>query len=75
MDPSALAYLGAGLGTGLVALGTGLGIGRLAGPAMEATARQPEATNDIRTTMIVAAALIEGVALFGLVVAFILTFK
>ncbi|MCY4233166.1 MAG: ATP synthase F0 subunit C [Bacteroidetes bacterium] len=75
MDPSALAYLGAGLGTGLVALGTGLGIGRLAGPAMEATARQPEATNDIRTTMIVAAALIEGVALFGLVVAFFLTFK
>ena len=75
MDPSALAYLGAGLGTGLVALGTGLGIGRLAGPAMEATALQPEATNDIRTTMIVAAALIEGVALFGLVVAFILTFK
>jgi len=75
MEPSALAFLGAGIGTGLVALGTGLGIGRLAGPAMEATARQPEATNDIRTTMIIAAALIEGVALFGLVIAFFLTFK
>ncbi len=71
----ALAYLGAGLGAGLVAIGTGLGIGRLAGPAMEGTARQPEATNDIRTSMIIAAALIEGVALFGLVIAFILAFK
>ncbi len=75
MDALALAYLGAGLGAGLVAIGTGLGIGRLAGPAMEGTARQPEATNDIRTTMIIAAALIEGVALFGLVISFILAFK
>ena len=75
MEPSALAYLGAGLATGLVALGTGLGIGRLAGPAMEGTARQPEATNDIRTTMIIAAALIEGVALFGLVIAILLVVK
>ena len=75
MDPAALAYLGAGLGAGLVALGTGIGIGRLAGPAMEGTARQPEATNDIRTSMIIAAALIEGVALFGLVIAIILAFK
>ena len=71
----ALAYLGAGLGAGLVAIGTGLGIGRLAGPAMEGTARQPEATDDIRTSMIIAAALIEGVALFGLVISFILAFK
>ena len=75
MEPAALAFLGAGLGTGLVALGTGLGIGKLAGPAMEGTARQPEATNDIRTTMIISAALIEGVALFGLVICFILAFK
>ena len=75
MDPSALAFLGAGLGAGLVALGAGLGIGKLAGPAMEATARQPEATGDIRTTMIIAAALIEGVALFGLVICIILAFK
>ena len=75
MDPQALAFFGAGLGAGLIAIGTGLGIGRLAGPAMAGTARQPEATNDIRTTMIIAAALIEGVALFGLVIAFILAFK
>ncbi len=74
-DPTAMAWLGAGLGAGLVALGAGLGIGRLAGPAMEGTARQPEATNDIRTTMIIAAALIEGVALFGLVISIILAFK
>lgn len=75
MDPSALAFLGAGLGAGLVALGTGLGIGRLAGAAMEASARQPEALGEIRTSMIIAAALIEGVALFGLVICIILAFK
>lgn len=75
MEPSALAFLGAGIGAGLVALGTGLGIGRLADSAMEGTARQPEATNDIRTSMIIAAALIEGVALFGLVICILLAFK
>ena len=75
MDPTALAFLGAGIGAGLVAMGAGLGIGRLAGPAMEGTARQPEATGDIRTTMIIAAALIEGVALFGLVICVILATK
>ncbi|GMQ82346.1 MAG: hypothetical protein BMS9Abin05_1795 [Rhodothermia bacterium] len=75
MDPTAFAYLGAGLGAGLVALGAGLGIGHLAGPAMEGTARQPEAAGDIRGTMIVAAALIEGVALFGLIICIILAFK
>ena len=75
MEPTALAFLGAGLGAGLVALGAGLGIGRLAGPAMEGIARQPEATGDIRDAMIVAAALIEGVALFGLIICIILAFK
>ena len=75
MESVAFAWLGAGLGAGLITLGTGIGIGRLAGPAMEGTARQPEATNDIRTSMIIAAALIEGVALFGLVITFILTIK
>ncbi|MDE2995387.1 MAG: ATP synthase F0 subunit C [Bacteroidota bacterium] len=75
MEPSALAFLGAGIGAGLVALGAGLGIGKLAGPAMEGTARQPEATGDIRTSMIIAAALIEGVALFGLVICIILATK
>ncbi|MCH8276586.1 MAG: ATP synthase F0 subunit C [Bacteroidetes bacterium] len=75
MEPTALAYLGAGIGAGLVAIGAGLGIGLLAGPAMEGSARQPEHSGEIRTTMIIAAALIEGVALFGLVICIILAIK
>jgi F-type H+-transporting ATPase subunit c len=75
MEPTAMAFLGAGIGAGLVALGAGLGIGRLAGPAMEGSARQPEASGDIRTSMIIAAALIEGVALFGLVICILLATK
>ena len=75
MEAEALAFLGAGIGAGLVALGAGMGIGRLAGPAMEGSARQPEASGDIRTSMIIAAALIEGVALFGLVICIILATK
>lgn len=75
MEPLGLAWLGAGIGAGLVALGAGIGIGRLAGPAMEGIARQPDATNEIRTAMIIAAAFIEGVALFGLVICFLLNIK
>ncbi len=75
MEPTALAFLGAGIGAGLVVIGAGYGIGRLAAPAMEGSARQPEAAGDIRTSMIIAAALIEGVALFGLVICFALAFK
>ena len=75
MEPTALAYLGAGLGAGIVALGAGLGIGNIAGPAMEGSARQPEAAGEIRTSMIIAAALIEGVALFGLVICVLLALK
>ena len=55
--------------------GAGLGIGRLAASAMGGTARQPSAGGDIRTTMIIAAALIEGVTLFALVVCIILAVK
>ena len=72
MGPESLGLLGAGLGAGLVAIGTGLGIGRLAAAALEGAARQPEASGDLRTTMIIAAALIEGVALFGLVICILL---
>jgi F-type H+-transporting ATPase subunit c len=72
MDPISFAFLGAGLGAGLVTIGASYGIGRLAGPAMEGSARQPEAAGDIRTSMIIAAALIEGVALFGLVICVLL---
>ena len=58
----------AGIGAGLAVIGAGLGIGRIGGSAMDAIARQPEATGKIQTAMIIAAALIEGVALFAVVV-------
>lgn len=63
-----LAKLGIGLGSGIAAVGAGIGIGKIGGAAMEAIARQPEATSDIRANMIIAAALVEGVAFFAIVV-------
>ena len=60
--------LGAAIGAGLAVIGAGLGIGKIGGSAMEAIARQPEASGDIRMNMIIAAALIEGVALLAVVV-------
>ncbi|MAE83820.1 MAG: ATP synthase F0 subunit C [Flammeovirgaceae bacterium] len=74
MDMS-LAIMGAGIGAGLVAIGAGLGIGKIGGSAMESIARQPEAGGKIQTAMIIAAALIEGVALFGVVVCLLISFK
>ncbi len=65
--------LGAGLGVGLVAIGTGIGIGRIGGSATEAIARQPESAGQISNAMIITAALIEGVALFGLVIDFLVS--
>jgi F-type H+-transporting ATPase subunit c len=59
----------AAIGAGLAVIGAGLGIGRVGGQAMDAIARQPEAGGKIQTAMIIAAALIEGVALFAVVVA------
>ena len=59
-----LAKLGIGIGSGIA----GIGIGKIGGAAMEAIARQPEATSDIRSNMIIAAALVEGVAFFAIVV-------
>ena len=67
------ALLGAGIGLGLAVIGAGLGIGRIGGQAVEAIARQPQASGDIRGAMILTAALIEGVALAALV--FALLFK
>ena len=61
----------AAVGAGLAVIGAGLGIGRIGGQAMEAIARQPEAGGKIQTAMIIAAALIEGAALFAIVVALI----
>jgi len=66
--------IGAGLaviGAGLAVIGAGIGIGRIGGSAMDAIARQPESVNDIRTNMIIAAALVEGCALFAIVVGFL----
>lgn len=58
----------AGVGAGLAAIGAGIGIGRIGGSALESIARQPESLGDIRANMILAAALIEGVALFAVIV-------
>ncbi len=60
--------LGAGLGAGLTIVGGGFGIGRLAAAAVEAIARQPEAAGDIKGSMIITAAFIEGISLFAVVV-------
>lgn len=59
----------AGIGAGLAVIGAGIGIGRIGGSAMDAMARQPEAASKIQTAMLIAAALIEAVALFAVVVA------
>ena len=58
----------AAIGAGIAVIGAGLGIGKIGSSAMESIARQPEAAGKIQTAMIIAAALIEGVALFGVVV-------
>ncbi|MDE7408195.1 MAG: ATP synthase F0 subunit C [Muribaculaceae bacterium] len=63
-----IAKLGASIGAAIAAIGAGLGIGKIGASAMEAIARQPEAAGDIRSSMIVIAALIEGVALFAVIV-------
>ncbi len=70
-----LNYLAAGIGAALAVIGGAYGIGRIAEGAMHATARQPSATNDIRTTMIIACALIEGVTLFAEVVCIMMVLK
>jgi len=72
---NSLAYFAAGIGAGLAVVGGAAGIGRLAAAAMEGSARQPQAAGDIRTGMIIAAALIEGATLFALVICVLLAFK
>ena len=69
------ALLGAGIGAGLAAIGAGIGVGLIGNGAMEGIARQPEAVADIRTNMIIAAALVEGVALLGEIVCVLIIFK
>lgn len=70
----AIAKAGAGVGAGLAAIAAGLGIGKIGGSAVEAIARQPEAVGDIRSNMIIAAALVEGVAFFAIVVCLLILF-
>lgn len=65
---------GACIGAGIAAIAAGIGIGRIGGSAMESIARQPESTGNIRTNMIVIAALIEGVALIALIVCILALF-
>ena len=69
-----LSKLGAALGAGLAVIGAGIGIGKIGGSAMEGIARQPEASGDIRMNMIIAGALVEGVALLALVVCLLVLF-
>ena len=69
-----VAKMGAGIGAGIAVVGAGIGIGRIGGSAMEAIARQPESVGDIRSNMIVAAALVEGVAFFAVVVCLLILF-
>ncbi|MFA5839538.1 MAG: ATP synthase F0 subunit C [Candidatus Margulisiibacteriota bacterium] len=70
-----LGYLGAGIAIGLAALGTGLGIGMLAAKALEGISRQPSASGEIRTTMIIAIAFVEALCLYALVISLILVTK
>lgn len=63
-----LSLLGAGIGIGLTVIGTGIGIGNIGSSAVQGIARQPEMAGNIQTSAIILAALIEGAALFGLVI-------
>jgi F-type H+-transporting ATPase subunit c len=69
-----LGKFGAALGASLAAIGAGMGIGKIGSSAMESIARQPEAAGDIRSSMIVAAALIEGVAFFAVIICALVVF-
>ncbi len=67
--------LGAAVGIGLAALGTGIGMGFMVGKTVEAMARQPEISGELRTTMLIGVAFVEALALYALVVSFLLIFK
>ena len=75
LEVDGLAHLGGAIGAGLAAIGAGVGIGQIGKGAVESIARQPEASNDIRANMILAAALVEGVALLGAVAGLLAVFK
>ncbi|CAH2559621.1 ATP synthase subunit c [Cardinium endosymbiont of Oedothorax gibbosus] len=70
-----LSYVGASIGAGIIALGAGIGVGKIGSAAMEAMSRQPEISPKIQTAMIIACALIEGVAIFGVVICALIAMK
>lgn len=74
LEAAGIAKFGVGIGAGIAAIGAGIGIGRIGSAAMEAIARQPESAGDIRTNMIIIAALVEGVALFAVIVCLLCLF-
>ncbi|MSQ15586.1 MAG: ATP synthase F0 subunit C [Dehalococcoidia bacterium] len=74
MEPEAIKLLAAGISMGLGAIGPGIGIGLLAGKALEAIGRNPEARNYIQTNMILAIAFCEAIGIYALVIAIILVF-
>lgn len=67
--------LGAAIGIGVAAMGTGLGMGFLVGKTVEAMARQPEISGELRTTMLIGVAFVEALALYALVISFLIVFK
>ena len=71
-SPAGMVAVGASFGAGLAVIGAGIGIGRIGGSATEAMARQPEIAGTIQTGGLILAALIEGVALFAVVVALLI---
>jgi len=74
VDLAPIAKMAAGLGAAIATIGASMGIGQIGRSALESIARQPEAAGDIRSNMIVAAALIEGVAFFAIVVCLLIVF-
>ena len=74
LETIGLAKFGAALGAGIAAIGAGLGIGRIGSAAMEAIARQPESAGEVKMNMIIAAALVEGVSLFAVIVCLLCLF-
>ncbi|HAP36101.1 MAG TPA: F0F1 ATP synthase subunit C [Bacteroidetes bacterium] len=75
MESLGLGYLAAGIGAGITIFGAAAGIGKLAAAAMEASGRQPEVAGQVRTSMLIAAALIEGATFFALAICIILATK
>ena len=71
---AALGKLGAAIGAGIAVIGAAIGIGKIGAAAMESIARQPGAASDIRSSMILVSALIEGVALFAVIVCMLVLF-